>query len=103
APGSGGLATVAALLLLGAFYAATDGVVAATAGRLVPPGVRASGIATAQTVTALARLVSSLGFGVLWFAVGPLSALVMVGLLLALAIPIALREILVLDRTSEAE
>lgn len=102
APGSGWLATAAALLLLGAFYAATDGVVAAAAGRLVPPGVRASGIATAQTVTALARLVSSLGFGALWFAVGPQSALVLVGLLLAIAIPVALREILVLDRTSEA-
>ena len=65
-------------------------------------GVRASGIATAQTVMALARLVSSLGFGVLWFAVGPQSALVLVGVLLALAIPVALREILVLDRTAEA-
>ena len=37
--------TVLALLLLGTFYAATDGVIAALAGRLVPPSVRASGIA----------------------------------------------------------
>ena len=76
--------------------------IAAVAGRLVPTGVRASGIATAQTVTALARLVSSLSFGVLWYAVGPQSALVLVALLLALAIPVALREVLVLDRTAEA-
>lgn len=101
-PGSGWLATVAALLLMGAFYAATDGVIAAVAGRLVAPGVRASGIATAQTVTALARLGSSLGFGVLWFAIGPQLALVLVGVLLALAIPVALRQVLVLDRTAEA-
>lgn len=101
-PGSGWLATVGALLLLGVFYAATDGVIAAVAGRLVPPGVRASGIATAQTVVALARLVSSLCFGVLWFAVGPQTALVLVGVLLALAIPVALRQVVVLDRTAEA-
>lgn len=101
-PGSGWLAPVASLLLLGAFYAATDGVIAAVAGRLVPIGVRASGIATAQTVVALARLVSSLGFGVLWFAVGPQSALILVGVLLALAIPFALREVLALDRSAEA-
>lgn len=101
-PGSGWLATVGALLLLGVFYASTDGVIAAVAGRLVPSGVRASGIATAQTVVALARLVSSLCFGVLWFAVGPQTALVLVGVLLAVAIPVALREILVLDRTAEA-
>jgi MFS family permease len=101
-PGSGWLATVGALLLLGAFYAATDGVIAAVAGRLVPPTVRASAIATAQTVVALTRLVSSLAFGVLWFTVGPQSALLLVGILLALAIPVALREILVLDRTAEA-
>lgn len=102
APGSGWLATIGALLLLGVFYAATDGVIAAVAGRLVPPTVRASGIATAQSVVALARLVSSLGFGVLWFTLGPQSALVLVGVLLALVIPVALREILVLDRTAEA-
>lgn len=100
-PGSGWLAPVASLLLLGAFYAATDGVIAAVAGRLVPTGVRASGIATAQTVVALSRLLSSLCFGVLWFAMGPQSALVLVGVLLAIAIPIAFREILVLDRTAE--
>jgi MFS family permease len=101
-PGSGWLAPIASLLLLGAFYAATDGVIAAVAGRLVPTGVRASGIATAQTVVALARLVSSLGFGVLWYTVGPQSALALVAVLLALTIPVAMREVLVLDRTAEA-
>ncbi|PUA82337.1 MFS transporter [Nocardioides currus] len=100
-PGSGWIATIGALLLLGVFYASTDGVIAAVAGRLVPAGVRASGIATAQTVVALARLASSLAFGVLWFAVGPQQALVLVGVLLAVAIPVALSQVVALDRSAE--
>lgn len=82
--------TLLALLLLGAFYAATDGVIAALAGRLVPPAVRASGIASAQTVVALARMASSAVFGVLWFVLGPQLALVVVGAALLAAMPAAL-------------
>ncbi len=78
------LATVSVLVLLGAFYAGTDGVLAALAGRVAPVEGRASGIASAQTVVALARLVSSTAFGVLWFLLGPSVALVVVGLLLAM-------------------
>lgn len=83
-------ATLLALLLLGTFYAATDGVIAALAGRLVPAGVRASGIASAQTVVAVARMVSSAGFGLLWFVLGAQVALVVVGAGLLAALPIAL-------------
>lgn len=82
--------TLLALLLLGTFYAATDGVTAALAGRLVPPGVRASGIASAQTVVAVARMASSAIFGVLWFVLGPQLALVVVGTALLVALPLAL-------------
>lgn len=77
------LATVVVLLLLGAFYAGTDGVLAALAGRVAPAEARASGIASAQTVVAVARLVSSTGFGLLWFLLGPSAALVVVGALLS--------------------
>jgi MFS family permease len=67
----GGLpATLLCLLLLGAFYAATDGVLAALTSALVPADVRASGIATTQTVVAAARFASSLGFGLLWVSIG---------------------------------
>ena len=60
ATGSGALvATTAAVLLLGVFYAATDGTLAAVAGRLVPESLRASGIATAQTAVAVARLLAA--------------------------------------------
>jgi MFS family permease len=80
----GRLAVLGSLLALGTFYAATDGVTAAVAGRLVRPGVRASGIASAQTVVAVARMLSSTVFGALWFLMGPRVALMLVsGLLLA--------------------
>ena len=100
-PTSTAAATVGTLLLLGTFYAATDGVIAALAGRLVPASVRASGIATAQTVVALARLLSSFGFGLLWYAVGPQDALVLVGVVLLVAVPVALRLVRGLDASAE--
>ena len=94
--------TVIALLLLGTFYAATDGVIAALAGRLVPPNVRASGIASAQTVVALARMASSAGFGVLWFLFGPQAALLLVAGTLLVALPFALSAVRRLDLRSGA-
>lgn len=94
--------TLLALLLLGSFYAATDGVTAAVAGRVVPHSVRATGIASAQTVVAAARFLASLGFGVLWFVLGPQQALVLVGTLLAIAVGVALPAVARLDRTAEA-
>jgi MFS family permease len=89
--GSGALApTVLALLLLGVFYAATDGVLAAVSGRLVPQQVRTTGIAAAQTTVAIARLFASTGFGLLWYAVGPRSAMLDVCVALLAAIPVGL-------------
>jgi len=91
ATGSGALwTTCAAVLLLGVFYAATDGTLAAVAGQLVPETVRASGIATAQTAVALARLVAATGFGLLWYAVGPRVAMLAVCAVLLAAIPAGL-------------
>ena len=85
----GPAATSLCLLALGAFYAATDGVLAALMGGLVPERIRATGIAAAQTVVALGRLVASSIFGVLWYsprtADGPLAA----AGALALALPAA--------------
>ena len=91
ATGSGALwTTCAAVLLLGVFYAATDGTLAAVAGQLVPETVRASGIATAQTAVAVARLVAATGFGLLWYAVGPRVAMLAVCVVLLAAIPAGL-------------
>ncbi|MEH1164297.1 MFS transporter [Micromonospora sp. CPCC 205539] len=62
---------VLTLTLYGAFYAATDGVLIALAGPVLPPRLRTTGIALVQTGQALAYLVSSVLFGVAWQAWGP--------------------------------
>lgn len=86
----GGLGfSIAVLLLLGTFYAATDGVLAALVSRLVPASARGSGIAAAQTTVTLARFAASVVFGLLWTVQGPRLALLLVAALLALAVPAA--------------
>ncbi|MEU8389634.1 MFS transporter [Micromonospora sp. NPDC048842] len=85
-----------ALTLYGAFYAATDGVLIALAGPVLPARLRTTGIALVQTGQALAYLVSSVLFGLAWQAWGPENAIrvaavavagVLVGTLLLLASP----------------
>jgi hypothetical protein len=88
-PAVGPAASVACLLLLGAYYAATDGVLSAIAARIVDTSVRTSGIATAQTIVAAARFASSLLFGLMWPQLGRLDALWIMTGSLAIAIPIA--------------
>lgn len=79
-------ATLGCLVFLGAFYASTDGVLAALAAQLTTPDTHGTGIAAAQTVVALSRFGSAVGFGVLWYAVGPQRALILVAALLVAAI-----------------
>jgi hypothetical protein len=63
----GGLpALLTVLLLYGVFYAATDGVLMALAGPLLPAALRTTGLALIQTGQALAYLVSSVLFGLAW-------------------------------------
>jgi MFS family permease len=88
-PVTGAVSTVVALLLLGTFYAATDGVLPALVSRLVRAQARGSGIAAAQTVVAVARFASSVMFGSLWVTVGRGPGLLLVGAVLAAAIPLA--------------
>ncbi|WP_457029576.1 MFS transporter [Kitasatospora sp. P5_F3] len=68
AAGAGGPVVLvpAVLLLHGAFYAATDGVLMALAGPLLPVELRTSGLALLQTGQALAGLCSSVLFGLAW-------------------------------------
>ncbi|MFF5296324.1 MFS transporter [Paractinoplanes globisporus] len=63
---SGWGALVTVLLLYGVFYAATDGVLMAVAGPLLPPELRTTGLALIQTGQAVAYLVSSVLFGLAW-------------------------------------
>jgi MFS family permease len=58
------------LLLFGAYYAATDGVLAALASAILPGELRATGLAFLQTVTGVGRLLSALAFGALWTLAG---------------------------------
>jgi len=88
-PVSGPAVTVAALLLMGTYYAATDGVLAAVAGGMVPITLRASGIATAQTVVVIGRALSSLGFGALWTTTARDTAILVYAAGMAVAIPLA--------------
>ncbi|GAA1780797.1 MFS transporter [Pseudarthrobacter sulfonivorans] len=78
--------TLGCLVLLGVFYAATDGVLAALASQLTPPERLATGIGAAQTVVAVSRMAASAGFGILWFALGPATAMVVVGCMLTVAV-----------------
>ena len=59
----------------------------ALASTLVPTEVRASGIATVQTVVATARFASSLGFGLLWVWLGRGPALYALAAALAVSVP----------------
>lgn len=68
-PGTGGILIV--LALLGAYYAATDGVLMAMTAGVVPDTVRTSGLGLLTTVTAIGRLVASGLFGLLWKINGP--------------------------------
>ncbi|MFF3286907.1 MFS transporter [Streptomyces sp. NPDC003023] len=63
---AGTAAAVLTLALYGMFYAATDGVLMALAGPVLPQPLRATGLALVQTGQALAYVVSSVGFGVAW-------------------------------------
>ncbi|MEW9516274.1 MFS transporter [Streptomyces tubercidicus] len=89
APFGGGAALVGAVLVLhGAFYAATDGVLAAATADAAPEDARGSGLAVVQTGQTAARFVCSLAFGAAWTAWGDRTAVLAsaVGLALAAAL-----------------
>jgi MFS family permease len=75
APGAGWPLLLAALGMLGAYYAATDGVLMAMGSAVVPDELRGSGLALLGTATSAARLVASLLFGALWTVWGIHAAL----------------------------
>ena len=89
-PGSGFFTVAAILGLLGAYYAATDGVLMALASHVIPAELRSSGLAWLTTVTTAAKFGASLLFGVLWTWVGPDRAVSMFLIGLVAAFPVAL-------------
>ncbi|MFI6602439.1 MFS transporter [Nonomuraea sp. NPDC050536] len=72
---TGPVAVVAALAGYGGFYAATDGVLMALAGPVLPAALRTTGLALVQSAQALAYLASSIGFGLAWGTLGPRPAI----------------------------
>jgi MFS family permease len=86
-PAAGGTAaTLGCLLLLGVFYAATDGILAALVSQRAAPARLGTALGTAQTVVALSRMASAAGFGVLWYALGAEAAVTVVSVLLVIAL-----------------
>jgi MFS family permease len=77
------------LVALGGFFAATEGVIPALAGAMLPEELQASGLGILTTVVSLGSLLSSLAFGALWFAIGLQSAVIVFAAALALAILLA--------------
>ncbi|HVL25259.1 MAG TPA: MFS transporter [Thermomicrobiales bacterium] len=65
-PWYGAAQVIVSLVLLGVYYAATDGVLMALASALLPEDLRTSGLALLTTVTNLGRLAASALFGLLW-------------------------------------
>ena len=80
---------VVALVLLGGYYAATDGVLMALAGESLPEELRGSGMALIMTATSLARLASSVLFGLLWTVLDVQTALTVFAAGLAVAVVVA--------------
>jgi MFS family permease len=67
----GTFALLASLVLLGTYYAATDGILMAIASEFLPPAELTSGLALLTTVIILSRLVASVLYGALWSWQGP--------------------------------
>lgn len=88
-PAAGAAALPLYLLLIGCYYAATDGVLMAIASGLLPERLRGSGLAVLVTATSLTRLLASVVLGAIWTWVGFEAAVVSFGIGLILAIAIA--------------
>ncbi len=65
-PSLGGAELAGCLLLLGAYYAGSDGVLMALVSARLPSALRSTGIAMFTTLTGLARFTASILFGWLW-------------------------------------
>jgi MFS family permease len=76
-PAAGWPLTFLVLVLHGTFYAATDGVLMALGGPVVPADRRAGGMALLQTGQSLGRLFASVGFGAVWTVWGMANALLL--------------------------
>jgi MFS family permease len=91
APLPGPVLVVAVLGLLGAYYAATDGVLSALGSQLLGVSVRATGLSVVQTVVAVGRLLAAVGFGAIWEASGQQRSVLVYGLAMLAVVVVAQR------------
>jgi len=78
-----------ALVALGAYFAATEGVSAALAGAILPAESQGTGMGMLVTVMSIGKFGSSLAFGGLWFALGLQGAVLVFGAALVAVLAIA--------------
>lgn len=88
-PGLGTAGLVLVLVLLGGYYAAGDGVLAALASTDLPESLRGSGLALLGTATGATRLIGSITFGALWTAFGVHAAVAAFAIGLVVAMTVA--------------
>jgi MFS family permease len=97
-PAGGAIALAGCLTLVGASYAATDGVLAALGAATLAEEVRASGLAVIGTATNASRLLASIAFGAVWTLAGLQTAVLVAAAGLAVALAVTA---VVLARTRE--
>jgi MFS family permease len=85
---------VVSVALLGGYYAATDGVLAALASAVVPPAVRTSGLALVATVTSLCRLAGSVLVGAVWTWYGSSAAIAAFAIAMVVTVAVGARVLL---------
>jgi MFS family permease len=88
-PSTGVAGMLVALFMLGAYYAATDGVLMAFGAGHVPEDLRGSGLALLGTAVSASRLLASVVFGALWTLLGIQTALAVFAGGLVVAIVVA--------------
>ncbi|MBO0797662.1 MAG: MFS transporter [Blastocatellia bacterium] len=88
-PAIGPAAQASCLLLLGLYYAGTEGVLMAMASAVIPAELRTSGLAILVTAVALGKMVSSFLFGWLWDTHGINVAIITFVAILLTALPAA--------------
>lgn len=96
-PGDGMVRLVLCLIFMGAYYALTDGVLAAMTAAVLPRQLRGTGLSLVSSITNVGRLLSSLLFGFAWAAWGVNAAIVSFAVGLAVAVAIGM---IVLGRSS---
>jgi MFS family permease len=82
-------ALLGCLLLLGLYYAATEGVLMALGSSLTPESRRTTALAVLGMCVGLGKLLSSLGFGWIWQAQGAATALLVFAVGITCALPLA--------------